>query len=251
MAPRAKSSGPKAKAAAPNAKVVAKTAAPAAKMQVKAAAPSAKACQSMSQSSEEKQLEEERKKAEEEAALKAKEEQDERERAAREEAEAEAKRLAALADGDVTIKYNMYAEKFPVKQHTLQAQTIDELYCLSDVMPGCFVHLAEREFAHDEEHTYVREDPPGTFIGLMAGETYWCYVQQDAEQEKRDLERMRKVWEGGVASGIGDRDTGKLKCTCCEGTPCYGAQQSVCLDWANRFTIAEKARRPLDAGFAT
>eukprot|EP00928_Gymnodinium_smaydae_P026348 TRINITY_DN20726_c0_g1_i2.p1 TRINITY_DN20726_c0_g1~~TRINITY_DN20726_c0_g1_i2.p1 ORF type:complete len:119 (-),score=14.70 TRINITY_DN20726_c0_g1_i2:171-527(-) len=118
-------------------------------------------------------------------------------------------------------------------------------------MPGCFIHLADREFAHGEDHVYLQEDPPGAFVGLLAGETYWCYVQQDAEQEKRDQERMRAQWAGGVATGIGDRDTGKLLCTCCEGTPCYGEQQKVCLDWENRFKIAERARRPLDAGFAT
>eukprot|EP00931_Biecheleriopsis_adriatica_P021442 TRINITY_DN14013_c0_g1_i1.p1 TRINITY_DN14013_c0_g1~~TRINITY_DN14013_c0_g1_i1.p1 ORF type:complete len:282 (+),score=95.58 TRINITY_DN14013_c0_g1_i1:104-949(+) len=165
--------------------------------------------------------------------------------------EAERQRLAALANGEVTVKYSMYSEKFPIVGHALDAKLIDETYCLSDVMPGCFIHLAEKEFAHGEEHVYVQEEPKGIFLGLMAGSTYWCYVQQDAEQEKRDQERMRKLFEGGVKSGIGDRDLGKLSCTCCDGLPCDSQRQNVCLDWENRFVIAEKARRPLAAGFAT
>ncbi len=71
--------------------------------------------------------------------------------------------------------YSMYAEKFKIENHRLQASTIDELYCLSDVMPGCFVHLSDHEFAHAEEHIYLKEEPLGTFVGLLAGETYWCY----------------------------------------------------------------------------
>eukprot|EP00928_Gymnodinium_smaydae_P052165 TRINITY_DN3593_c0_g1_i1.p1 TRINITY_DN3593_c0_g1~~TRINITY_DN3593_c0_g1_i1.p1 ORF type:complete len:241 (-),score=91.61 TRINITY_DN3593_c0_g1_i1:320-1042(-) len=212
----------------------------------KAADPKAKAKAAPGPSAEE--LAAQKKKEEEEAAAKAKAEEEAaaaakaaEEEAARQKAEAEAeiKRLQALANGEVTVKYNMYAEKFPIKEHKLKAADIDELYCLSDVMPGCFIHLGEKEFAHDEEHVYIKEDPVGTFLGLMAGETYWCYVQQDAEQEERDREKMRKVFAGGVAAGIGDRGSEGEHCSCGDGAPC--TDSSICKDWNNRFANALKA----------
>merc|ERR1712232_887403 len=117
----------------------------------------------------------------------------------------------------------------------LKATDIDELYCLSDVMPGCFIHLSEKEFRHDEEHKYVKEEPAGTFLGLMAGETYWCYVQQDAEQEKRDQENMRKVWAGVTQA----KATEGEHCSCKDGAPC--TDSSICNDWPNHFANALKA----------
>mmetsp|Transcript_90 Transcript_90/g.322 ORF Transcript_90/g.322 Transcript_90/m.322 type:complete len:307 (-) Transcript_90:113-1033(-) len=152
--------------------------------------------------------------------------------------EMELKRLAALADGEVTIKYSMYAEKFPIQGHTLTAAAIDEVYCLSDVMPGCFIHLAAQEFSYNEEHEYLKEMPTGTFVGLMAGETYWCYVQQDPEQEKRDQERMRAAFVG-VAAGLGDRGSEGESCSCAWGAPCTNPM--ICKDWDNRFANAIKA----------
>jgi len=155
-------------------------------------------------------------------------------------AEAEIKRLGKLANGEVTIKYNMYAEKFQIADHTLTAQTIDELYCLSDVMPGCFIHLAEKEFGYGEEQQYVKEDPCGTFRGLMAGTTYWCYVQQDPEQELRDQEAIRRRWAGEVVGGgLGDRGTETEGCSCGYGAPC--TDPMICKDFENRFANALKA----------
>ncbi|CAE8622956.1 unnamed protein product [Polarella glacialis] len=133
----------------------------------------------------------------------------------------------------------MYDEKFKVENHMLKAEVIDELYCLSDVMPGCFIHLGEKQFAYGEEQVYVKEDPPGTFKGLMAGETYWCYVQQDSEQENKDQEAMRQRWVGGVAAGIGDRGAEVETCSCKWGAPCTNS--IVCTDWDNRFANALKA----------
>mmetsp|Transcript_124182 Transcript_124182/g.359127 ORF Transcript_124182/g.359127 Transcript_124182/m.359127 type:complete len:280 (+) Transcript_124182:105-944(+) len=156
------------------------------------------------------------------------------------EIEAELKRLAELANGEVVIRYSMYAEKFPISDHKLTAATIDELYCLTDVMPGCFIHLAEKEFEHGEDHHYMKEDPPGTFHGLMANETYWCYVQQDPEQEKKDQERMRQQWAGvQVGGGVGDRGSEGETCSCGWGAPCTNPM--ICKDWDNRFANAIKA----------
>mmetsp|Transcript_13084 Transcript_13084/g.29744 ORF Transcript_13084/g.29744 Transcript_13084/m.29744 type:complete len:355 (+) Transcript_13084:73-1137(+) len=154
-------------------------------------------------------------------------------------ADEELQRLAGLANGEVTVRYEMYSEKFPIENHRLLAATVDELYCLSDVMPGCFIHLSDKEYIHGEERTYVKEDPAGTFLGLMAGETYWCVVEQDAEQEKKDQERMKKVWAGGVSAGVGDRGSEGETCSCGWGAPCTNPM--ICKDWDNRFANAIKA----------
>lgn len=41
---------------------------------------------------------------------------------------------------------------------------------------------------------FTAENPPGTFQGLQDGETYWVYVSQDDEEERKDRERMKKVY---------------------------------------------------------
>jgi len=261
MPPKAKrppSNPPKAKAAARSTSTGPAKAAPAAKA-TPAKAPAAKAslvakaavkapAKAAAEAPAKADPEEERRLAEE-AEKKAAEEAEAEQRRAAEEAEAEKRkaemeaelaRLAALANGQVTIKYSMYAEKFPISEHKLTAATIDETYCLSDVMPGCFIHLAEKEFVHGEEHHYMKEDPPGTFHGLMADETYWCYVQQDPEQEKADLERMRAHWAGVVVGGgIGDRGSEGETCSCGWGAPCTNPM--ICKDWDHRFANAIKA----------
>lgn len=153
----------------------------------------------------------------------------------------ELKRLASLADGEVTVKYVQYAEKFRIEGHRLASKTIDELYCLSDVMPGCFIHLSEREFAFNEEHSYVKEDLAGTFVGLMAGHTYWCYVQQDPEQEQRDQDMMRQKWADSTAevNGLGNQGAESESCSCGFGAPCTNAM--ICKDWDNRYANAVRA----------
>lgn len=203
-----------------------------------AAAAAAAAMAADEEAARARKAEEEEARAREDAATEQRRLAEEMARAA--EAEAEVKRLAALASGEVTVKYSMYAEKFQIENHKLTAAAIDELYCLSDVMPGCFIHLAEREYGYNEEQVFMKEDPVGTFLGLMAGETYWCYVQQDAEQEKKDVERMRKQWAGVVVEGgIGDRGKEAESCSCGDGAPCTNPE--VCKDWDNRFANAIKA----------
>ena len=53
-----------------------------------------------------------------------------------EETEKEIARLKVLANGEVTVKYNMYAEKFKIEDYKMTAAQIDDLYGLSDAMPG-------------------------------------------------------------------------------------------------------------------
>eukprot|EP00933_Yihiella_yeosuensis_P076145 TRINITY_DN85786_c0_g1_i1.p1 TRINITY_DN85786_c0_g1~~TRINITY_DN85786_c0_g1_i1.p1 ORF type:complete len:255 (+),score=80.70 TRINITY_DN85786_c0_g1_i1:66-830(+) len=243
MAPKAKRAPsnpakPKAGAAAPKAGAAAKAGA-APKAAAAKAAPAEPPAPSPEEEAKRKEEEEAKAQAEAEAEVKRKE-AEEAERKKKEEAEAEIKRLAALANGEVTIKYSMYDEKFKIENHTLTSQAVDELYCLSDVMPGCFIHLGEKEFGYGEEQVYVKEDPPGTFKGLLAGNTYWCYVQQDPEQEKKDLEAMRQQWAGQVVEGgIGDRGSEAETCSCAWGAPC--TNETICKDWDNRFANALKA----------
>eukprot|EP00812_Abedinium_dasypus_P008883 NODE_2611_length_906_cov_384.884841.p1 GENE.NODE_2611_length_906_cov_384.884841~~NODE_2611_length_906_cov_384.884841.p1 ORF type:complete len:240 (-),score=69.03 NODE_2611_length_906_cov_384.884841:186-857(-) len=160
---------------------------------------------------------------------------------AAEEAASERARLAALANGEVTIRYYMYAEKFPIADHKLTVKVIDDVYCLSDVMPKCFIHLATKEFGHDEARVYLHEDPPGTVHDLYAGEVYWCYVQQDPKQEERDLACMRKRREVEGSTGPakpGGRASEGESCSCIYGNPCVS--ELVCEDWHNRFDVAKK-----------
>jgi len=187
---------------------------------------------------EEAKKAEEEAKANEEAEAAAKKEEEEAKKKA--EMEAELKRLTALANGEVTIKYSMYDEKFKIENHVLTAAAIDDVYCLSEFMTGCFIHLGEKEFGYGEEQVYMKEDPPGTFRGLMAGETYWCYVQQDPEQEKKDQELMRQKYVGVVVGGgVGDRGSEVESCSCAWGAPC--TNEMVCKDFVNRFANALKA----------
>jgi len=257
MAPKAKrgaSNTPKAKAAPakaaakpgarppsnPPPKAAASKAAPAAKAAAGKAAPPAKdpAAEAAAAEEAKKKEEEEAKAAAEAAEKKAAQEAELAQMKAA--AEAEAKRLAALANGEVTIKYSHYNEKFPIKDNKLTAADIDETYCLSFVMPGCFLHLAEKEkFEPDEERVFIQEDPPGTFLGLLANETYWCHVQQDPEQEERDKEATRQRFAGGVATGIGDRGSEKEGCSCKWGAPCTDA--TICEDWDHRYANAKQA----------
>lgn len=144
---------------------------------------------------------------------------------------------APPGDNEVVVKYVQYAEKFPLKDgSTLTSKEIDEVYCLTSVMPGCCLHLGVREFKHTDEHMYVKEDPVGTFSGLTPKMTYYLYVQQDKGQEEEDMKRMRQVWAnaGKDASATGSRGEG---CSCLYGTPCQ--DKYVCLDWDNRIAVAK------------
>ena len=161
---------------------------------------------------EELAKEEEIKKAEEIAKAEAKKaEEEEAKRIADEEA-LEAKRIAdAVAEeerkrrenGDITLIYEMYNEKFPIINGSTTAEAIDEVYCLSFVMPNCKIHLSvfsptdKRKLEENGNiDVFVNEDPEGTYKGLAAECTYYVYIEQEVEQLKRDQERMRRIAEG-------------------------------------------------------
>lgn len=191
--------------------------------------------------------EEEKKKAEEEEEERKKKEAEaeEERKKAEAEAEAERKRKAEKANGDIVLKYSMYDEKFPIKDGKITAAEIDDVYCLTDVMPGCKIHLSTKTVEEKYKietsggiFPYVFEEPVGTFHDVEAGETYFVFVDEDEAEFLKSQEKAKANFRG-VKSAATRGET----CSCIEGNPC--AQEcdaqgnSICLDWANRFAVAK------------
>lgn len=160
-----------------------------------------------------------------------------------EEAERERKKLKA--NGNVVLKYSMYDEKFPIKDGKITAAEIDETYCLSDVMPGCKIHLSskpsEEKYKMEsagEVFPYIFEEPLGTFHDLEADETYYVFVEEDETEFLKSQEKAKQNF-----MGVKSAKTRGEGCSCIEGNPC--AQEcdaqgnSICHDWANRFAVAK------------
>ncbi|CAM9149010.1 unnamed protein product, partial [Hapterophycus canaliculatus] len=161
--------------------------------------------------------------------------------------------LAGRGDGEVTLMYEMYDEKFAIKGGCLSSVDIDETYCLSFVMPNCMLHLGplspSDRYAQENDGTpvpYVKEEPPGTFHGLVDGGVYWVYVSRDDEEEKQDRERMKQARNGmkrdlpeGEA-GVGIKDDGRNgleSCSCVYGNPCV--DEYGCKNWHSRYAVAK------------
>jgi hypothetical protein len=172
---------------------------------------------------------------------------------------AEEERQARM-NGDVILKYEMYAEKFTIVEGRLEgddfkgAQYVDEEYALSFVMPKCKIHLTKEtpqvvaQAEGDEKwKLYVKEEPAGMFQELEKEHEYFVIVVEDNEQAMKDQERMRMVWaamdSGAESSGSKGRE--KEGCSCLWGNPCVDAY--VCEDWDNRFAVAKK-NKERDAG---
>ena len=119
-------------------------------------------------------------------------------------------------------------------------------------MPNCLIHLSllspqDRRIKEEENPTldvFVSEDPKGVFHNLEKDTIYYVYVEQEADQLKRDQERMRQIalqMEGANVSGSGRNEkdnVGTESCSCIFGNPCvdpYG-----CKDWDNRKAVAAK-----------
>merc|ERR1712070_237431 len=124
---------------------------------------------------------------------------------------AEEERKARM-NGEVVLKYEMYAEKFTIKEGRLEgeefsgAKYVDEEYALSFVMPNCRVHLSTADkqtvaLAEGDEKfkLFVKEEPEGTFQELEKDQEYYVIVVEDDDQAKKDQERMQKVWASMAA----------------------------------------------------
>eukprot|EP00933_Yihiella_yeosuensis_P054148 TRINITY_DN52521_c0_g1_i1.p1 TRINITY_DN52521_c0_g1~~TRINITY_DN52521_c0_g1_i1.p1 ORF type:complete len:176 (-),score=34.85 TRINITY_DN52521_c0_g1_i1:343-870(-) len=108
---------------------------------------------------------------------------------------------SALPSGDVILRYNMYNEAFPVTEGRLSATAIDEVYCLSDVMPGCKIHLSRKSpeekygiESSGETVPFVFEDPPGAFHGIEVGSEYFVYVDEDETEFLKSQELARRLF---------------------------------------------------------
>jgi len=243
------------KAASPEPKAAAKADAKAKAAPTSPAGGGAAAAKALRREEEEKAASAEAEEAKKEEEAKAEEarlkEEEERKKAeaeaeeARKQAEEEAARKKAKANGDVVLKYSMYDEKFPIKDGKITAAEIDDTYCLSDVMPGCKIHLSIKDAQEKyklecagEVFPYVFEEPLGTFHELEAGETYFVFVEEDETEFLKSQEKAKQAWKG--VKGAATRGE---TCSCIEGNPCVqecdANGNSVCLDWANRFAVAK------------
>lgn len=143
--------------------------------------------------------------------------------------------IAPSQNGTIKVIYEMYHEEFEITEGTLLTSIIDEVYCLSDIMPSCRISLSEfspqemRDLTEDQR--FVPVDGTGMFSGLKVGGVYYCYVKQDIEQLERE-KAMRTALQGrqlldndhsgdSLAGGLViDDGRGFDSCTCIYGTPC-------------------------------
>jgi hypothetical protein len=108
-------------------------------------------------------------------------------------------------DGNVTFVYENYHESFPIINGSTTDKNIDEIYCLSFVMPGVLIHVSihdpneKRELeAKGSIDVFCPEKPLGTYQDLEANTIYYVYVEQQREQLARDIERMKRVAFGMI-----------------------------------------------------
>ena len=107
-------------------------------------------------------------------------------------------------NGNVNIKYRQRQERCVIKQGMTTAAKVDNALALSAALPGCKVHLSEltpgqielklralteskgEEAVRSSGGRYaffLREEPEGVFRGLLDGETYIAYINEDTAEE--------------------------------------------------------------------
>lgn len=177
-------------------------------------------------------------------------------------------------NGQVTVKYRLKAAPCNIRAGVATAASVDAALGLSAVLPGCVVHLSvldapalERRLREDGRKAedgggqqpssryryFLREEPEGSFRGLLDGEAYWAYVNEDTAAERAEMELAKEGWvkhadvSGNsvreVGGGAGNEAAGagaaarQEGCSCIEGNPCV--DEYICRDWHNRFEIAK------------
>lgn len=148
----------------------------------------------------------------------------------------------------VKLIYEQYDDEFPIVDGSTTQANIDDVYCLSFVMPECQIRLsrhpnAER-FARENAGVFdslLPEGPRGVYHELESGTTYFVVVEQDADQLQRDQEATRAKWEPELARHKrleGEKDDGRgfETCSCIYGNPCV--DEYGCKDWHARFAVA-------------
>lgn len=152
-------------------------------------------------------------------------------------------------DGEVKLIYEQYSEMFPIVNGSTTQENIDEVYCLSFVMPNCLVHLSvhdpptKRQLEIEErfDELFLPEIPRGTFQNLVADQTYYVYVEQESAQLERDQAMTRlRLQNDPTALAALKKDDGRVleSCSCIYGNPCV--DEYGCRDWANRYAVATK-----------
>lgn len=155
-------------------------------------------------------------------------------------------------NGLVTLIYEQYNEQFQIVDGVTTQEAIDDVYCLSFVMPNCLIHLStyppavkrQREIDELFSDLFIPEEPRGTYQKLVADSTYYVYVEQEAEQLKRDQALQRQRAQEMQEQNKGDkivRDDGRAgmeSCSCIYGNPCV--DEYGCKDWENRMAVAMK-----------
>lgn len=166
--------------------------------------------------------------------------------------------LPPLEDGQVTLLYEQYNEQFPIVASSITAAEIDEVYCLSFVMPGCRIRLSllspankrKKEIELEEQglglierekQILLNEEPKGTFHGLRADGSYYVYAEQAAEQLALDQARAREIFaQQASIEQVQRKDDGRVleSCSCLYGNPCV--DEYGCRDWGNRYAVAKQ-----------
>jgi hypothetical protein len=183
----------------------------------------------------------------------------------------EEKRIRGI--GMVKLIYEQYDEEFTIDGGSTTQDNIDDVYCLSFVMPDCVVRLSKlnpqemRTKLNDDEAIekgvqqddfYMPEDPRGTFKDLEKDNIYYVYVVQQVDQLLHDQEMQKRVAatmegaglphkSGGARAGGARGDTSEIErlddgrfgldsCSCIYGNPCM--DEYGCKDWLNRFAIS-------------
>ncbi|CAE8586554.1 unnamed protein product [Polarella glacialis] len=116
-------------------------------------------------------------------------------------------------DGEVSLRYSMYNERFPITGGQTTAKAIDEVYALTDIMPGCCIHLSslspEEKYRADADRLpvpYMFENPAGHFHGLQADGVYFVYVEEDDAEFLKSQELTRKHFGGFKEEQSGGTD---------------------------------------------
>ena len=160
-------------------------------------------------------------------------------------------------DGEVTIRYNHYKNKFKVTKGSTTTAAVDAEYYLSFAFPKCKIHLTlygPSDFSFEAQglvtRPLVREQPEGTYRGLDPTREYWVDIEEDASERKAYEERQDALAKESAAKRKeqelrgGDDDTNAIvkskteSCSCIEGNPCL--DRYACKDWANRYEVAKK-----------
>ena len=188
--------------------------------------------------------------AEAEAKAKAEAEAEAALKAEQEAAEAEARRKKEMGNGKIVVKYEMYDEEFDIVDGSTTAAAIDDLYCLSDVMPKCKIFLSpcspqeKMEYLDKEIDAffYIEENPKQTYQNLEKGSVYYAYIQENEDEFKRYQKRTKKIFKAEEKEEQQQSEYAKEgipeTCSCIYGNPCV--DEYGCKNWAYRFAIAKK-----------